>query len=134
MGSCLNDFLNTLSAILRDLYRQEEWANTTLMFKRDKGQVLLEAGSTLCSCTSWCLPGCRQHWRKGPEGLGIYTLSMSQQCALAAETANSALGVIHRGIARTSREGIIPLYLAHLAYHNQFRASKYRKHINRFLI
>ncbi|KAK4827382.1 hypothetical protein QYF61_017320 [Mycteria americana] len=34
---------------------------------------------------------------------------MSQQCALAAETANSTLGTIHRGTARTLKGGIISL-------------------------
>jgi len=39
-------------------------------------------------------------------------LSMSRQCALAAQKANCILGCIKRSVASRSREGILPLYSA----------------------
>ena len=47
-------------------------------------------------------------------------LTMSQQCALAAQKANRALGCIKRSVASSSREGILPLFLALVRPHLGF--------------
>ncbi|GAB0177649.1 hypothetical protein GRJ2_000230200 [Grus japonensis] len=58
-------------------------------------------------------------------------LSMSRQCALAAQKANHVLGCIKRGVTSRSREGILPLYSAlvrpHLEYCVQLWGPQYRR-------
>ena len=58
-------------------------------------------------------------------------LSRSQQCALAAKTANHISGCIKHRITRQAKEVIIPLYLAilrpHLEYCVQFWGPEFKK-------
>ena len=61
-------------------------------------------------------------------------VTMTQQCALAAQKANRVLGCIKRSVASRSREGIFPLYSAlvipHLQCCVQLRGPQHKKDLD----
>ena len=119
------DTLKVRAAIHRDPDRLEEWASRNqLKFIKDKHQVLPLGRKLWCKDTGWSLPCWEQLCGTGPGRFGRHKLGTSQQCALAAGMANSFLGGIHRGAARTSSEGFMLLCSAclrpRLKYCTQF--------------
>ncbi|GAB0207424.1 mitochondrial enolase superfamily member 1 [Grus japonensis] len=109
------DMLEGRDAIQRDLDRLERWAHANHMkFNKAKCKVLHVGQGAIPSTTiGWARNGWKAALRRRTWGVLIdEKLNMSQQCALAAQTANRVLGCIKRSVTSRSREVILPLYSA----------------------
>ncbi|GAB0180392.1 mitochondrial enolase superfamily member 1 [Grus japonensis] len=129
------DVLEGRDAIQRDLDRLERWASMNCMkFNRAKCKILhMGQGNPKYS---YRLGG---EWiESSPEekDLGVLVdekLSMTQQCALAAQKDNRVLGCITSSVTSRSREVILPLCSAlvrpHLEYCVQLWGPQYKRDI-----